>query len=157
MPPSDEYLDRESRRARLEEVSRMQRRHARRLRYLFRKLYVASRTVDWSGLTPEQFIRYTEALLRMERLVHGQPITIVRHEHTGAEAGQIQIISAGMPIEPSPEFMANVIQILHQCGAFDDELSQANDEPKPAPDGDAHRQASPECSNGQQPAGEAIT
>jgi hypothetical protein len=129
----DEHLDRESRRAQVEARRRMQRRHERLLRLEFHKLVEASRTVEWTGLTPEQLIRYTEALLRMERLVHGQPITIERHEHIGAKAGPIQIISARTPSEPSPELMANVLKILGECGAFDG----AKDSDRQQPPGEA--------------------
>jgi hypothetical protein len=116
----DAHLDREVRAAQVEAVRKLQERHQLQLRHLSNKLIAAGQDVDFSRLSPEQLVRLTGEVIRLERLVHNEPISVERHEHTGAAdappvAHQVAVRST---FEPTPEFMASVMGILAAHGGL---------------------------------------
>jgi hypothetical protein len=81
----DEHLDAETRAAQVAARRKLQERHLLVLQTLSNKLVHAAAATDFSRLPPELDVGLTIEVIRNERLVHGEPVTVERHEHTGAD------------------------------------------------------------------------
>jgi hypothetical protein len=110
----DAHLDRLASLARIETVREMQNQHRAILNAVSKKVATAlSRKCTWNSMGPTQGIRVLGELIRLQRLVDGEPITIERVEHgidQSAEERQ-EFMETTCP----PEFMAEVIKILSEC------------------------------------------
>lgn len=98
---------------------KMQEKHVLHLRNIFNKVILAGQKVNWDSITPGQVISFTAQLIHLERLVAGEPVSVERVQHTGADGGPIRQAVAQSVFTPTPEFMAQTMELLAKHGAFD--------------------------------------
>jgi hypothetical protein len=116
----DLHLDRLARGAREEEVRRLQEKHKLQLRHLFNQAIKAGQNIDPDKMTIEEVFRLTERLIYLERLVHGQPVSVEQVRHEGPDGGVVrQAHVIAQAADPDPAYLAQVMQILSSSGALD--------------------------------------
>jgi hypothetical protein len=117
----DAHLDRVALAARAEAVARLQEKHKFQLRHLFNQAIRAGQQLDPDRMTPEQVLRFTEKVIILERLVHGQPVTIEQVRSAGLDGGVLRQVSGHVivPPDPDPAYLAEVMRILSGAGAPD--------------------------------------
>jgi hypothetical protein len=110
----DDHCYAEASVAKIDAVRKMNERHELQLRAAFNVVIRRAAKIDPAELTVAQVFLFTEKLIHLERLVHGQPILIEAHQHTGTGGeGPVPTLT------PLPEFFAEVLRILNDCGARD--------------------------------------
>jgi hypothetical protein len=115
----DDFVDRESRRARINAVIEMQKRHRATLAEAWNCLVSAAAHLDWNQITVTQYIRALKALIHSERLVVGQPVEDekVRHLIETAPSEDVMGVAQDVDIsrfELNPEMFATTMLILQQ-------------------------------------------
>jgi hypothetical protein len=115
----DVHMDREALAARAELVRRLQEKHKLQLCYLFNQAIKAAQQLDFERLSPDQVLRWTERLIVLERLVHGQPVSVEQLRHAGPDGGLLRqaVGHVLVPSDPDPAYLARVMQILARDGA----------------------------------------
>jgi hypothetical protein len=128
----DAHQDRLAREAREEAVRKVEEKHVLQLKHLFNQVIKAGQKADFERMSIEQIFRWSERLIIMERLVHGQPVTIEQVRHAGPEGGVMRSVQAhavATPADPDPASIAQVMQILIASGV------PCEDAPAPDPAG----------------------
>jgi hypothetical protein len=143
----DHYLDRQVRIAQVEARRNLQVMQEAGTQIIVNKIIESSQDIDFEQLKPTDLVNCMCKVFELQRVIQGEPINIESHRMSGAtdEPPIKHRIIDPSPFDPSPEFMAEVMQILHERGVVDcpDEAiiqSQSDD------DGNVETQASPQSS-----------
>jgi hypothetical protein len=127
----DAHQDVQRRESLAEAIRKTQERHQLLARGVFSKLVAATPGVDFSRLTPTQFLGAVVQLVHLERLILGEPVSVERVQHTGPSGGPVRQVVAQSTFNPTPELVAEAMRILAVHGGLDPE-------PDVAPPGSPH-------------------
>jgi hypothetical protein len=125
----DDRKDREARQAELDQIKQMKERHALFLRGGFSKAFQRLAGMRPEELSPRDAYTLGIQTMNQEWLLHGQPTQITRELPPGHDDPNKP--DPALPTyKPTPEFLAEVMQILDDHGALD-----PRHEPVPDDDG----------------------
>jgi hypothetical protein len=141
----DAHLDREARDGQVRARRELQASHENTLRVAADRLSEALQSVDFNQMKPTELVNSVCKVIECQRVIHGEPINVERHEHTGAEGAPPVQHQVGVKstFEPSPEYLAAVVAGLHRYGALYETVPDPEQPVASRGESDAHENPHP--------------
>lgn len=109
----------------------LERRHTTLSHGLLNKLILRANQLDPASLSPSETIRWAIELIKLERLLHGEPIDHQKHEHSGPGGAPIAATIAWY--QPTEAELEKALAIMDRYAPI-----AARDEPDPQPEPGAY-------------------